>query len=55
MIAINDCSVDAFLRMESMALVLWAVGAVLGNRSGIQGQNYVALLLGSAMSAGFHY
>ena len=55
MIAINDCSVDAFLRMESMALVLWAVGAILGNGYGIQGQNYVALLLGSEMSAGFHY
>ena len=38
-----------------MALVLCGVGAILGNGYGIQGQNYVTLLLGSEMSAGFHY
>ena len=43
-----------FLRMVSMVLVLWGLGYILGNGYGIQGQNYVALLLGSEMSAGFH-
>ena len=28
-----------------MALVVWGVGAILGNGYGIEGQNYVALLL----------
>ena len=41
--------------MVSMALVLWGVGAILGNGNGIQGQSYVALPLRSEMSAGFHY
>ena len=31
------------------------VGAAVGNGPGIQGQNYVALLQGSEMTAGFHY
>ena len=44
-----------FLRMVSMALVLWGIGATLENGYGIQRQNYVAFLLGSEMSAGFHY
>ena len=39
----------------SMVLVLWAVNAILGNGYGIQGQNYVALLQGSEMTAGFHF
>ena len=37
-----------------MALILWGVGAILRNLYRIQGQNYVALFLGSEMSAGFH-
>ena len=36
-------------------LVLWEVGAILGDRYGIQEQNYVPLLQGSGMPAGFHY
>ena len=32
-----------------------AVGAILGNGCGIQGQNYVALLQGSGTTAGFHH
>ena len=32
-----------------------AVGAILGNGYGIQGQNYVALLQGSGITAGFHH
>ena len=31
------------------------VGVILGNGWAIQGQNYVALLQGSEMTAGFHY
>ena len=31
------------------------VGVILGHRCGIQGQNYVTLLQGSEMTAGFHY
>ena len=42
------------LRMKSMVLVLWEVGAILGNGYGIQGQNYVTLLQGSRMPTGFH-
>ena len=38
-----------------MVLVVWEIGAILGNGYGIQGQNYVALLQGSEMTAGFHY
>ena len=41
--------------MVSMVLVQWGAGAILENGYRIQGQNYVALLQGSEMSAGFHY
>ena len=41
------------LCMVSMVLVLWEVGAILGNGYGIQGQNYVAMLQGCRMPAGF--
>ena len=34
-------------RVVSMVLVLWEVGAILGNGYGIQGQNYVEFLQGS--------
>ena len=30
--------------IHDVVLVLWRVGAILGNECGIQGQNYVALL-----------
>ena len=40
--------------MTSIVSVLWEVGAILGNGCGIQGQNYVALLQGSGIPAGFH-
>ena len=46
MIGLNGGSVDDFLRMVSMALDPWGFGAILGNRYGIQGENYVALLKG---------
>ena len=39
-------SVDFYLRMVSMVLVPWRVGAILGNGCGIQGQNYVVLRQG---------
>ena len=51
----NGGSVEVFLHIMSMALGQRGVGAILGNRYGIQGQNYVGLLLGSEISAGFHY
>ena len=38
-----------------MVLVLWGVVAIIGNGYGIQGQNYVALLRVSEMSAAFHH
>ena len=38
-----------------MVLVLWELVATLGARYGIQGQNYVALLYGSGMPAGFYH
>ena len=38
-----------------MVLVPRNVAVILGNRYGIQGQTYVALLLGSEIPAGFHY
>ena len=38
----------------SLVLALWEVGAIVGNGYGIQGQNYVGLLLGSGMLAGFY-
>ena len=55
MIGLNGGSVDDFLRMVSMALDPWGFGAILGNRYGIQGENYVALLQGSKITEGFHY
>ena len=55
MIGLNSGSVDVFLRMVSMVLVMWGVGAILGNGYGIQGLNYLALLQGSEITAGFHY
>ena len=51
----NDGSVDVFLCMVSIVLVLWEVAAILANGCGIQGQNYVAWLQGSKMSVGIHY
>ena len=42
-------------QIVSVVLVLWEVGAILGDRYGIQGQNYIALLYESGMPAGFHY
>ena len=50
MFGLNGSFVDAYLRM---VLVPLEVAAILGNGYGIQGQNYVALLLGSEMSAGW--
>ena len=41
--------------MVSMALVLWGVSDILGNRYEIQGQNFAALLLGSDISTRFYY
>ena len=38
-----------------MVLLLWGVDAVLGNGYGIKGLNYVAMLQGSKVPAGFHY
>ena len=38
-----------------MAYVLCEVGAIVGNGYEIQGQNYVALLPGNEVPAGFHY
>lgn len=38
-----------------MVLVLWWVGAILGNGHGIQGQNYVVFFSGREMSAGCYY
>ena len=40
--------------MVSTILVPWEVGTNVGSGYGIQGQYYVALLLGSEMSAEFH-
>ena len=55
MIGPNGGSVEVFLHMVSMVLVQWGVSAILGNRYGIQEQNYVTLLQGSEITAGFHY
>ena len=38
-----------------LVLVLWEVGPILWNGYGISGQNDVALLKGSGMSAGLHF
>ena len=51
----NCGSVDVFLHMGSMALVLWGVAAIIGNGYRSQGQNYVEFFPGSKMSAGFHH
>ena len=55
MIGISGGSVGVFIRMVSMVLVPCGVGAVLVNACGIEWQNYVPLLQGSQISAGFHY
>ena len=39
---VNGVSVNVFLRVVSMVLVPWGVGAILGNGYGIQRQNYDA-------------
>ena len=49
----NGGSVDVFFTY-GMVLVLWGVGPILENGYGILGQNYVALLQGSTISAGLH-
>ena len=46
--------IGLIFHMVNMVLVLWEDAAILGSGYGIQGQNYVALLQGSEMSAGFH-
>ena len=43
-----------FFWMVSMVLLLWGVGAILGDGNGVQVQNYIALLQRSEMSAGSH-
>ena len=40
--------------MVRMVLILWEVGAILGNGYTIQGNNYPALLQGGEMSIGVH-
>ena len=40
---------------HGVILVLWGVGAILGNGYGIQRQNYVAMFQRSEILAGFHY
>ena len=50
----NGGSVDVFCTCYSIALVLWEVGAILGNGYRIQVQNYVTLFVGSEMPAGFN-
>ena len=55
MIELNGGLVDDFLHMVSMLLVPWGVDAILGTWYGIQGQNYVALLQGSEITAGFYH
>ena len=54
MIAPMVAPLTFFSQMVSMILVLWGIGAILENGYGSQGQNYVALLQGSKMSAGFY-
>ena len=49
----NGGFADAFF-MHGMILVLWGVGVILGNGYRSREQNYIALLQGSEMSAGFH-
>ena len=44
-----------FFWIVSMVLLLWEIDAFPGNGYGIQGQNYVALIQGDEMSAGFYY
>ena len=39
----------------SMVIVLWKVTVILGNGCGMQGQQYVAWLLGSEVPVEFHY
>ena len=51
----NCGCVNFFLCMVSMILFLWGVDAVLWNDYGIQQQNYLVLLQGSEMTAGFCY
>ena len=55
MIGLMVVWLKGFFGIVSMVLVLWEVAAILGNACGIKRQNYVALLQGSEMSAGFHY
>ena len=55
MIGLNVVSVDIFLHLVRMVLGPWGAGAIVGNRCRVQGQNYVALLLGREMLTGFHY
>ena len=50
----NGDSVDGFF-LHRLVLVQWEVDAILGKGYGNQGQNFVALLQGSEMPAGFHH
>ena len=51
----NGGSIDVFLRVVSVVLVPWRVGAILGKGFGIQRQNYVGLLQETQMTAGLYY
>ena len=52
---LNGSSVDVFLWDGMYGFSTVEVGAILLNEHGIQVQNYVALLQGSEITAGFHY
>ena len=55
MIGLMVVMLTIFFTCGELVLVLWGAGPVLRNVYGIYGQNDVALLKGSEMSAGLHF
>ena len=51
----NGGSISVFFWDGEYGFNSVGAGAILGNGRGIQVQNYVALLQGSEVTAGFHY
>ena len=55
MIRVVNLSMVSKVLGSMVSKIFWGVSLILGNRYGLQEQNYVALLQGSEMPVGLHF
>ena len=55
MIRVVNLSMVSKVLGSVVSKIFWGVSLILGNRYGLQEQNYVALLQGSEMPVGLHF